>query len=330
MAEPTPPTVRQVFAGLIPDELTKAYERLLSAGAVPQKDAAGFFGADGTLEALTSLGMATVYAAAPDRPALAEPVDPDLAILGVLNDMHDQAADLHQRLTIGTRRAAEAHGMRRTTHATQLAEILTDREEIIRVSGAIINDAFHDFMELENLNKDIPISETMVTRAPGSLATRITHRLICDQALLQDKDGWKYISKAVAAGQQIRWRPEIHMKMQIADTSRALVALTLTGTSGALLIRSEQTVRALREYFELLWNTSVPVGGHAPGGDSLADEDREILSLHAAGLPHDRVAERTGKSSPTVRRHVAAMYRQLGATTPFQAGAEALRRGWIP
>lgn len=328
----TPQTVHRVFTGLVSEEIAGAYEHLLEANGVLEEDAASFFGDEGVATALTNLGMATVYAPVPGRPSIVDPVDPDLAIQGVLNSMQAQVFDLQQLLAEGTRRAMEAHGMHRAEgrERPDLAEILTDRDEIIRVSGSLINDARRDFLELDSLRRDIPISEEMLIETPGSLKGRITHRAIYDQAYIQDDIGRKSIQACLAAGQQVRWLPEIRTKLQVADTSTALVALTLTGMGGALLIRAQPLVSALREYAELLWETATPVNSPAQNDNSpLNPEQREVLGLLAAGLTRDSIAERIGKHKVTVGRHVTAIYHHLGVTTPFQAGAAAQRRGWL-
>lgn len=327
-----PQAVRRIFTGLVPNDIADAYEKLLEADGVREEEAAALLGGGDAVETLTGLGMATVYAPAASLPAIVEPVDPDLAIQGVLNSMQAKALDLQQLLAEGTRRAVEAHGMHRANGKSraELAEILADRDDIIRVSGAVINDARRDFLDVDSHHRDIPLSNGYVVEVPRSLEGRITFRSICDRQMLQDEAGRKFIQACLAAGQQIRWRPEIHTKMQIADTSTALVALTLTGTGGALLIHSQPLVSALREYAELLWETATPVTGPAQDDASpLTPDQREVLGLLAAGLSQDRIAERLGKSRKTVQRHVTTLHQLLGATTPFQAGAAALRKGWI-
>lgn len=332
MVELTPRTVQQVFAGLIPDEVAEAYEKLLNAGGVPERDAASFFGRNDIAGTLTDLGMATVYVPAPASPPIIEPVDPDLAIQGVLFSKQTEVFRLQEQLTQGHRRAIEAHGMHRviSKHRPDLAEILTDRDEISRMSGALINDARRDFMELDNLNRDVPMSIEWIVKGPASVEGQVTHRIIYDQAVVQDRVGRKVIEKCTAAGKQVRWRPQIFTKLQIADTSTALVALTLTGLGGAMLIRSEPAVCALREYFELLWSGATPVSGPAPDDDALTPAEREILDLLGAGLTQDRIAERLGQHTSTVRRHLNTIYRKLGpgVATPYQAGVAAERKGW--
>jgi len=63
--------------------------------------------------------------------------------------------------------------------------------------------------------------------------------------------------------------------------------------------------------------------------DSLTTVEREVLRLLATGATHQTVAHRLEIPLRTVRRRIAALMMQLGAISPFQAGAEAARRGWL-
>jgi len=63
--------------------------------------------------------------------------------------------------------------------------------------------------------------------------------------------------------------------------------------------------------------------------DALTAIERELLLLLAAGATHQTAAYRLGIPLRTARRRIANLTKQLGAISPFQAGAEAARRGWL-
>ena len=52
---------------------------------------------------------------------------------------------------------------------------------------------------------------------------------------------------------------------------------------------------------------------------------RQLLS----GAKDEQIARTMGLSLRTVRRRIAELMIELGADTRFQAGAEAVRRGWL-
>ncbi|MET9340052.1 MULTISPECIES: helix-turn-helix transcriptional regulator [unclassified Nonomuraea] len=65
--------------------------------------------------------------------------------------------------------------------------------------------------------------------------------------------------------------------------------------------------------------------GCVPGGQ----EEHEVLRALNDGLTDDRAAARLHLSKRTFARRVASVMENLNATSRFQAGAEAARRGWI-
>ena len=81
------------------------------------------------------------------------------------------------------------------------------------------------------------------------------------------------------------------------------------------------TISLLTNTFDAVWSRSAPAAG--PPGDL-----KEVLAQLATGAT-DRKAQRGANlSARTFSRKVAELMRLLGATSRFQAGAEAARRGW--
>ncbi|MEV4099780.1 hypothetical protein AB0J42_05920 [Nonomuraea sp. NPDC049649] len=65
-------------------------------------------------------------------------------------------------------------------------------------------------------------------------------------------------------------------------------------------------------------------------GEEWQDEAQgEVLRALDDGLTDDRAAARLHLSKRTFARRVAGVMERLNATSRFQAGAEAVRRGWI-
>jgi DNA-binding NarL/FixJ family response regulator len=60
-----------------------------------------------------------------------------------------------------------------------------------------------------------------------------------------------------------------------------------------------------------------------------ASDQRLLLSQLAGGAKDEQIARALGLSVRTVRRRVAELLVELGADSRFQAGVEAVRRGWI-
>jgi DNA-binding CsgD family transcriptional regulator len=68
------------------------------------------------------------------------------------------------------------------------------------------------------------------------------------------------------------------------------------------------------------WRSAVP-------SDGLSPREVEVLRLLAAGESNSQIARRLGLSPHTVERHVANLYRKIGARGRADATAYALRHG---
>ncbi|GAA4056004.1 hypothetical protein [Nonomuraea soli] len=69
---------------------------------------------------------------------------------------------------------------------------------------------------------------------------------------------------------------------------------------------------------------------HDKGNGTLDDDGQdEVLRALDDGLTDDRAAARLHLSKRTFARRVAGVMERLNANSRFQAGAEAVRRGWI-
>jgi DNA-binding NarL/FixJ family response regulator len=56
---------------------------------------------------------------------------------------------------------------------------------------------------------------------------------------------------------------------------------------------------------------------------------RLLLGQLARGAKDEQIARALGLSLRTVRRRIAEIMADLGADSRFQAGVEAVRRGWL-
>jgi DNA-binding NarL/FixJ family response regulator len=116
------------------------------------------------------------------------------------------------------------------------------------------------------------------------------------------------------------------MKMVVIDERAALLPLGRTGMEGALFVRAPVIVAALCGYFELLWKQAVPVRGEAAG---LSAELDQVLRLVVTGMTDRAIARHLGISERTVRRHVAALQKFLGAGNRTNLVVTAVRDRWV-
>ena len=114
-----------------------------------------------------------------------------------------------------------------------------------------------------------------------------------------------------------------------AGEESQLVTIRLP-TERRLVIRQPGLVEALTLMFEGLWEKAMSVPGLDPlPGVEGASAQRLLLLELAGGAKDEQIARALGMSVRTVRRRVADLMDELGADSRFQAGVEAVRRGWI-
>jgi len=127
-------------------------------------------------------------------------------------------------------------------------------------------------------------------------------------------------------GEEIRLMPELPTRLIVLASTHATLPEPLGLTSSPrLMVRQRGIVELATLYFEHLWALAAPLDDP----DMSADQRRFLLEQLASGAQDEQIARRLGLSLRTVRRRVADLMAELGATSRFQAGVEATRRGWL-
>ncbi len=132
-----------------------------------------------------------------------------------------------------------------------------------------------------------------------------------------------------AMGEEIRVLPQLPTRMLIVGTSHVMLPEPLGYfDEPRSLTRQRGLVEAMIFWFDLMWSRATPVPD-LDRDDVRPDMRQFLLQQLATGAQDEQIARRLGVSLRTVRRRVAEMMTELGADSRFQAGAEAVRRGWI-
>ena len=336
VAETVAREVGGLFDGLVSPEVIDAYERLQASGGCPKDQAEDLFGA-GLVDVLTHWGMVHVRPHSPADPAWLQPTSPDLALQGVLAGHQHRLARDQELLLDGQRRlpgaqarfGASMNGNGRLPE--HLVAVVTDRRQISDLSASLVNTAHQDWMTLENLATDMPLTGDFTQPPLPAAGGQVRCRSIYAAAAMDDPAARQIIQACAEAGEQARLLPSVPMKMKLADTSTAMLPLTPNGTAGALIIRAPVIITALREYFELLWDRATPLRPtrYAPPDDRLPPAQQKVLELMAEGFNDSKIARHLGISITTVRRRITAIMHRLGVSSRFAAGAAAQRKGWI-
>lgn len=130
-------------------------------------------------------------------------------------------------------------------------------------------------------------------------------------------------------GEEVRVVSEIRTRMFIFGTAHAVLPEPLGfADEPRVHVRQRSVVAALTMWFESMWASAAPVP-ELEDGDISLDGRQFLLEQLMAGATDEVIARKLGIGLRTVRRRIAALMTELGVDTRFQAGVEAVRRGWL-
>ncbi|MBC3843070.1 helix-turn-helix transcriptional regulator [Streptacidiphilus sp. 4-A2] len=142
----------------------------------------------------------------------------------------------------------------------------------------------------------------------------------------------EHVSWLSGRGGQVRTAVTLPVRMIITD--RRFVVLPINAADarmGAVLLKGEGIVTALCALFEATWAAATPFGDSpCLNEDGLSNQEAEILRMLDTGLTDEVIAKRLGVSPRTARRLTAVLMERLEARSRFEAGANAVRMGWLP
>ncbi|MEU6133906.1 helix-turn-helix transcriptional regulator [Nocardioides sp. NPDC047086] len=131
----------------------------------------------------------------------------------------------------------------------------------------------------------------------------------------------------VEIGEEVRILPRVATHLMVVGTTHAMFPDPLGPVEQPIInVRQRGIVEVVTRYFEELWRRALP----AAELDDLPNAERRLLLAElASGAQDEQIARRLGVSLRTVRRRVAELLEELGATSRFEAGVEAARRAWL-
>ncbi|MDQ3358754.1 MAG: helix-turn-helix transcriptional regulator [Actinomycetota bacterium] len=173
--------------------------------------------------------------------------------------------------------------------------------------------------------------------APRPEMPTVTVSCVVDMELLNRPEVLGELERRSNAGERIRVARNVPFSCVVADQSAAMVDLSRHHPQGdgSFVVRRRPAIAALTQMIEVAFAFSTPllptVAARERPADKvpLGERDRRILGLLATGASDQLIARHTGVSTRTVERRVRYLMDHLGASTRFQAGVAAARRGWI-
>ncbi|WP_231387170.1 DNA-binding response regulator [Nocardia sp. BMG111209] len=173
-------------------------------------------------------------------------------------------------------------------------------------------------------------AERLFELKSARIGAGVRYQTLYQDNIYQDADRLRFALSTNSAGAQARTLPDPPLKVIIADGERAALMLHHDERRGdpiGLRIGASPMLDLLIHTFDVLWAMAAPISVNP--NEPLEERDRAILTLMGLGATDDTIARRLGMSRRTVVRRTAALLERLGASTRFQAGVQAMRRGWL-
>lgn len=322
----TEPDRTMTLAGLVSHDAEVLYRRLRAAGTV----AAERFRASGdAAKELLDVGIA--FHSGQDD-SLIRPVDPPMALRLLLGHRQRELVDRQDRIIQGWNRLTDLLPSAFDGTPSERVDgvrLITNFDEIVTRAAELYPSPKHRLRGTETgafLTR--PTRNRLRRPPPGSVRAGVRFQMIYDTEYLDTEPGSEIIRDSARAGEEVRLRDRLPVKMLHVDNSIALVGVGPAART-ALLVRAGAVLAMLADWFDLMWEDASTV--RLPGGPDAAEPD-ELQMRVLRMMPTDddtAIARRLTLSVSTVRRHIKALYVMLGVNNRFAAGMVAAKRGWI-
>ena len=107
------------------------------------------------------------------------------------------------------------------TFPEHLVAALSDRAQISELSASLASTAHRDWMTLENLATEMPLTADFAVLPLPGIAGQVRCRSIYGAAMMDDQVARRIIKDSLGAGEEARLPPEVPMKMKLADSALA-------------------------------------------------------------------------------------------------------------
>lgn len=267
---------------------------------------------------LVDLHGDTVVAAAPDH-ALRRVIDDEGRRLRSVQDQLDALRRMLPSLAAEHRVAGEPHG-------DTVGIDVVGHEHIVEVVKSLTARATGDLLWIRPDQWRIPEGRAVDAWVADLLRSGRRSRVIYPARALEEAP--EVVRRRAELGEHVRLLADVPGRLAVLGDA-AIVREDLAGASGRVLVlRQPALVAMVRALFEELWQRALAVPGLDGEGDQ-SPARQLLLERLGRGAKDEQIARELGLSLRTVRRRVAEVLDELGASSRFEAGVEAVRRGWL-
>ncbi|MFF2539494.1 helix-turn-helix transcriptional regulator [Streptomyces cyaneofuscatus] len=151
------------------------------------------------------------------------------------------------------------------------------------------------------------------------------------ESVYNDRAALGYARRLVRDGGRVGTVPTLPMWLVVYDRATALVPIDPRNPgAGAVQVSGAGFLAGLVALFERLCETMRPLDSlHGGAQDQPTSMEKELLRLMGQGLTDEAVRKKLGVGLRTARRMIADLMERLDARSRFEAGANAVDRGWL-
>ena len=184
---------------------------------------------------------------------------------------------------------------------------------------------------LQMLDQPEELHEEPVFNSDGR---EIHLRVTFDNDLLKHPNLHRAVEIRRRIGDNVRFTTQVPFTATVSDEGMCVV--DIDDPDGAIIglqITHPGVSAAIKRVIDGTWQAGLPWRGGdvdvTREGVVLDTKDADILTLLTSGAADATIARQLGISQRTVERRVRRMLDHLGASTRFQAGVQAAKRGWL-
>ncbi len=160
------------------------------------------------------------------------------------------------------------------------------------------------------------------------LGRGLTVRFLVSESSIRAAHWLAHLREQAGKGAAIRLHPSPPLQSVIVDEGTAL--LPRSGSAGAFVLHGPDIVSPVIALFDEVWQHAEPLPADTEAEAQFSEARlRQVVAMLAQGHKDETIARKLSTSVRTVRRLVAAAIDELQAESRFQAGVEAVRRGWV-
>lgn len=223
----------------------------------------------------------------------------------------------------------------RTSPEVSLLDTVEDIEAaFFRVAGRAESRIVRIIARSDRMDKVLirHAESIMAARAPTT-RPGLERLVVFEQSILEVDGAFSALETMRGDGIDVRLTPHLAFSVLAVDHNTAVIDISHLepGGGGSLHVQQRQLASALMDMCIGLFSLSTPLP-RTPQGPTLSrltDRDGQIIALLAAGASDLTIARQLSISQRTVERRLRTIMEELGATTRFQAGAIAARRGFL-